>query len=353
MKRKSTYILLLLICFVVSLMAVPVHAASAEGTYGNNIHWHFDSDTGTLTISGTGTVTGLPYGTNEGYMQYLLEIRHIVIEEGFTAIGESAFNHFFYLESVHIADTVEDIGKDAFANNFNATQLHLGASVETIGENAFGTMEKLQELILPPSVRTIGVEAFALSGITELIIPEGVTELNRSSFRGNKNLTRVFIPASVTKIQCSVFRDCINLTDIHFAGTQEQWEAIDFQHKAGSHGGDTTILGNAIILSATKHYNQTSSWQEKTDDSATEPTEQTIPAEPVTQPAETNAETTPTAQTVPQDNTTNPAEMLPDTGNTQEEKPNIILWITVGAGIAALLIGGSTAIWFCLRKNKK
>ncbi len=357
MKRKKTYIFLLLICFLTSILVFPVSATSQEGTFGDGLKWKFDVDSGTLTIGGKGTATDLSINSNYGSFEFRDDIRHLVFEEGIDTIGERAYSNVHRLESIWISDSVKTIEDGAFANCFNVKQIHFGKNVTTIGESAFATMGELESLILPPSVRSIGVEAFALSGISELVIPEGVTELNGSSFRSNKNLTRVFIPASVTKIQCSAFRDCAKLTDIYFGGTQEQWDAIDFQHKEGSHGGDTKILGNAVLLSATKHYNQTGSWEENVDDSATEPevipTEQTLATEPAAQPTETKAETAPTTQTAPQDDATKPAETLPDTGDPKEEKPNNVLWIAVGTGIAAALLGGSAAFWFCLRKNKK
>ena len=253
--RKRRVTLLLIACYLIGMLVFPVHAESAEGVYGDNIKWHFDEATGTLTISGTGVATGLMEGSAEGYEPYRLRIRHIVIEDGFTEIAKSAFRHFFYLESISIGDTVKIIGERSFDMNRNVKRLRLGTGVTTIGEGAFDYLESLEELILPPSVRNIGVEAFALSGISQLTIPDGITVINGGTFRANENLSRVTIPASVTEIKYAAFRDCDKLTDVYFTGTQAQWEAINIDYTVDGKGGSNTAL-----LDATIHYNHTHTW---------------------------------------------------------------------------------------------
>ena len=256
--KKKLYVLLLAACLMMGMLVFPVHAETAEGTYGDNMHWHFDGATGTLTISGTGVVPRIFESSGEAYDPYRLEIRHIVIEDGFTEIAAFAFKHFFYLESISIGDTVKIIGDCAFEMNRNVKRLHLGTGITTIGASAFDYMESLEELVLPPSVQSIGAGAFALSGITKLVIPEGVTVINAGSFRGNQNLTSVTIPTSVTHIKNGAFRDCVSLKDVYYAGTQAQWEAINVEH-SDEIVGDATTGGNTPLLQATIHYH-THTW---------------------------------------------------------------------------------------------
>ncbi len=253
--RRRKFTLLLIACYLIGMLVLPVYAAPTEGTYGDNIRWHFDAATGTLTISGTGVATGISESSGEAYDPYRLEIRHIVIENGFTEIATSAFRHFFYLESISIGDTVKIIGDRAFLMNNNVKCLNLGTGVTTIGESAFDAMGKLEELVLPSSVQNIGVEAFSLCGISELTIPDGVTVIKEGAFRANENLTRITIPVSVTEIKYAAFRDCNNLTDVYYAGTQAQWEAINIDDTVDGQGGS-----NSALFSATIHYNHTHSW---------------------------------------------------------------------------------------------
>ena len=53
--------------------------------------------------------------------------------------------------------------------------------VESIDQNAFYEATDLEEVILPESLRTIGSLAFALSGVKEITIPAGVTEIGLST----------------------------------------------------------------------------------------------------------------------------------------------------------------------------
>ena len=50
--------------------------------------------------------------------------------------------------------------------------------------------------------------------ITEAVIPEGVTEIEKEAFNGCSNLKSITIPNSVTKIGKSAFRGCKSLTNV-------------------------------------------------------------------------------------------------------------------------------------------
>lgn len=62
------------------------------------------------------------------------------------------------------------------------------------------------------------------SGLTNIVIPDGVTILNAYTFQGS-GLQSITIPASVTRIQSAL--DRCSLSTINFTGTLAQWNAID------------------------------------------------------------------------------------------------------------------------------
>ena len=70
------------------------------------------------------------------------------------------------------------IGGNAFEGCSGLTELTLPNSVTEIGDNAFRGCSSLTELTLPNSVTSIGTGAFAYcSGLTELTLPNSVTSI--------------------------------------------------------------------------------------------------------------------------------------------------------------------------------
>ena len=63
--------------------------------------------------------------------------------------------------------------------------------------------------------------------LTNVTIPNGVTELKNCVFEGTK-ITSITIPSTVTKIGSYALAECESLTTINFAGTEAQWNAITF-----------------------------------------------------------------------------------------------------------------------------
>lgn len=366
MKRKGLFTSLLALCFVVGMLVFPVSAATDSGTYGDNITWTYDADTKTITFSGTGILTAQPGSSQEGYVKYCVDVRHIVVAEGFTAIAENSFPRgvFYDVESIRIADSVEKIGEYAFANYFKLKQLHLGKGVKTIEEAAFMSCEQLESLTLPAGLEKIGMEAFSLCGIKTLVIPEGITVIENSAFRVAQNLVSVSVPTSVTKIEYAAFKSCDKLTDVYYAGTRTQWEAIVVDNSVDETGGS-----NADLLDATIHYNHTDSWKEVTTETQpTTPTEPITPEAQPTTPTQPSTPTQPTTQPTTQPNeeqtvTTVPAEVqkpaVTDPAPTQptevaggEEIPATFPGIKIGMGVAVLIVAVGVVVFLRVRKKQ-
>lgn len=74
------------------LLLLPIKASADEsGTCGENLSWHFESATKTLSISGTSAMNNYSGDGAPWYRNYHSEIIKIVIEEGVTTIGNCAF----------------------------------------------------------------------------------------------------------------------------------------------------------------------------------------------------------------------------------------------------------------------
>ena len=156
---------------------------------------------------------------------------------------------------------------DAYADEYvgavvipnNTTYKCVDYTVEQIEAEAFSGCNKMTSITIPPSVWHVGIGAFeGCSGlkevhisdlsawcelsfydvaddtgdsplnyadslylndklITDLIIPEDVTEIGAHSFEGYKNLRSVVLHKGISAIHKSAFLNCTNLTDVTFA----------------------------------------------------------------------------------------------------------------------------------------
>ena len=59
-----------------------------------------------------------------------------------------------------------------------------------------------------------------------LVIPNGITLIDRGAFKGCTSLASVTIPESVKEIDKDAFEGCTSLKEIQFGGTVAQWKAI-------------------------------------------------------------------------------------------------------------------------------
>ena len=70
-------------------------------------------------------------------------------------------------------------------------------------------------MTLPQSLRSIGSSTFfGCSQLTEIVIPEGVTEIPDSAFNGCTKLETVTLPTSLKRIGVQAFFDCSSLITI-------------------------------------------------------------------------------------------------------------------------------------------
>ena len=77
--------------------------------------------------------------------------------------------------------------------------------------------------------------------VATVVIPVGVTSIDRWEFNGYSGLTSIVIPNSVTTIGYSAFDYCHALTTITFMGTVEQWNAISKESIYDYHTADYTV----------------------------------------------------------------------------------------------------------------
>ena len=199
---------LLLITLLVSLSAY----AERSGTCGDNLQWKL-TDEGVLTITGIGEMKD--WGRNARPWSPYSDVKQVIIGDGVTTIGGSAFSYCSSLTSLTIPNSVTDIGSSAFSGCSSLTSVTIGSSVTEIGGYAFSGCSSLTSLTIPNSVTDIGSSAFSgCSSLTSVTIGNSVTTIGSGAFFSCSSLTSVTIGNSVTEIGYYAFSGCSSLTSV-------------------------------------------------------------------------------------------------------------------------------------------
>ena len=168
-------------------------SASAETTTEpqvwneDNLTWTLTAD-GTLTISGTGAMKDYDYDNNRSPVYGNSSVKKVVIEDGVTSIGNSAFDNCRRLTDITIPKSVTSIGNYAFYNCSSLTSITIPDSVTSIGDYAFFYCYQLTSITLSDSVTSIGNSAFSNCGSLTTISLSCGSALKKSDFGGQANL---------------------------------------------------------------------------------------------------------------------------------------------------------------------
>ena len=110
---------------------------------------------------------------------------------------------------------VKKISDGAFQNCTGITSVVIPDGVMIIGEFVFSGCTSLAEIVIPDSVTSIGGYAFSYcTSLAEIDIPDSVTSIGRFAFSGCTSLSKVDLPKKLTTIEAGTFRDCTSLKEI-------------------------------------------------------------------------------------------------------------------------------------------
>ena len=170
----------------------------------------------------------------------------ITIPEGVTSIGEGAFRECTSLTSITIPSSVTSIGDSAFSVCYALAEVYNYSPSITVnlGETSYsnnGYLGQFAKVVYnasdlssgkPETRITVvdnmqyyvdGADFIALSptsrNVTEVILDNKTTEINRSAFDKCTSLTSITIPEGVTSIGDHAFDDCSGLTSITIPDT--------------------------------------------------------------------------------------------------------------------------------------
>ena len=188
-------------------------------------------------------------------------VKHIIVEEGISAIGGGCFRGFTEAETLKLPESLKRIDGDLFgkAGNNGIKELTIPDSVSIkkftlrnmralqtfalpdfckteIPDGFFEGCSSLSEIDLPSTLKTIGYGAFEDCGISTIHIPDSVTTIKDYAFKGcpleeivlpshlkylsgfnETKLTKIEIPDSVMEIGEAAFEDT-GLTEVDIPG---------------------------------------------------------------------------------------------------------------------------------------
>ncbi len=217
--NKAIISMLMAVCCIVSAAVFAYASADGaaiidSGTCGENLTWTLDEN-GKLTISGTGEMEDFGRSNYTPWYSYCSDITSVVIGDGVTSIGESAFDGCSSLTSINIPDGVTSIDESTFADCSSLTSINLPDGVTSIGDEAFYGCSSLTSIDIPDGVKSIGDSAFKYcSSLESIDIPDGVTSIGEDAFEDCSSLISIDIPDSVMSIGEDAFEDCSSLISI-------------------------------------------------------------------------------------------------------------------------------------------
>ena len=183
------------------------------GAAGNeeNVTWALDSS-GFMVISGTGAMADYTYDFSLGHCAmpwyaYRESMRFLIVEDGVTTIGKSAFDDCFLTE-ISLPDTLTQIGADAFLS-CRMESISIPETVTSIGDFAFAYNMALKSITVPGSVTTVRCSTFTdCTALESVTILEGVSVIGESAFEHCEMIRSVTLPDSLREIGDYAFSGC-------------------------------------------------------------------------------------------------------------------------------------------------
>lgn len=180
---------------------------------------------------------------------------NVVVPDGVTSISGYAFEYCEDLTSIIIPESVIDIGACTFSSCSNLTSITIPDSVKNVGYDAFFETAwlKVKQAENPlVIVNKILIDGSTCSG--NVVIPDGVTNINDFAFQYCEGLTSVTIPNSVTKIGDSAFRGCTSLTEITIPDSVTKIGNMSFSETAwlkAKQAENPLVVINGILIDGT------------------------------------------------------------------------------------------------------
>ncbi|MDE5736935.1 MAG: leucine-rich repeat protein [Oscillospiraceae bacterium] len=159
------------------------------------------ADGGSYTGSASYTLAGV---SSASTVHYRIKVMDIV------GNVETGINHDMTLKPVYLDSLTDIVTQDGIT--YLLFDDH--AEVYKCDLNLRGEVVIPQKISGLPVTKVCGFAFKYCEKITEVILPDCITEIRREAFYGCTSLQSVFLPESIIKIEDSIFRECSSLKEI-------------------------------------------------------------------------------------------------------------------------------------------
>ena len=168
---------------------------------------------------------------NDGMFGSAKTIKQVILPEGFTHIGNIAFQGNSSIESINFPESLIQLGYQAFqrctslscpfvlsdklkysygifSGCSKLTEVTLAPNTTSIPSSMFEECTSLKQIDIPDGVTTIGSSAFAGSAIETLHIPDGITVLDQMVLKNCTSLKELRLPSGLKQVKDQAFYSC-------------------------------------------------------------------------------------------------------------------------------------------------
>lgn len=197
----------------------------------------------------------------EKYALYGTAVNELNIPDGVEAIGEGACENMKELKKLTLPESLKQVDEDAFHNCDSLKEIYIPKSLTKIGEGAFTGLDNAQKIIvnadnpaydsrgncnaiietetnamiaacalteIPKTVTIIAAAYEELNSITEMTLPDNITEVRERSFWNCDKLTKFDFGKGVVKVGKEAFYSCSKLESVVFHDAATELDSMIF-----------------------------------------------------------------------------------------------------------------------------
>ncbi len=154
-----------------------------------------------------------------------------------TSISDHAsiFRDKTLITEVVFPDTLTELPHGILWGCSGLKKVTLPRNLTIIPDYAFIYCKSLAEIKLPSEVYKIGEHAFSTClSLKKFVLPSKVAIIGSGAFHFCENLQEIYLPKSLESVGVVPFSGCFALEKVHYAGTSNNWENIEFPRYDGS-----------------------------------------------------------------------------------------------------------------------